>query len=97
MSEQTNPRRRTAEAPPELTPFQKLRRMAAIRAIADGTIDVPLRCGWCRSTSIIRAVEPITRERGYRCLPCGRLTTDTTVHRLRQQEIRAVIVEGIDP
>jgi hypothetical protein len=77
------------------------RSRAAAQAILNGQIDVPLRCGDCRSVSIVpdedRDAEPPAEREGIKCLQCGKRTGLKMAHKLRQQEIRMIIVAGTDP
>lgn len=82
----------------EQTPWERLRSLEAIAAIKDGRIRVPTTCGFCQSESIqhtMTELKPFVPA--YRCITCGRLTTVETAKRLRQQKLRAIIAEGIDP
>jgi hypothetical protein len=74
---------------------ERLRREQKQRAyqILRGEVRVPERCGFCRSTSITPGIAP-EAEMAV-CASCGKRTPLTMVHRLRQQEIRAVIEKGV--
>ena len=77
------------------------RSQAAAEAILRGDIEVPLRCGFCRTPSVLPDDDgevPFPQEkRGLRCLQCGRRTGLKMAHTMRQQEIRMIIAAGVDP
>jgi hypothetical protein len=82
----------------EQTPWQRLRSLEAIQALKEGRIRAPITCGFCQSTSVQHTMTELKPfEPALRCVTCGRLTTVATAKRLRQQKLRAIIVEGIDP
>lgn len=80
------------------TPWERLRSLEAIQALKEGRIRVPITCGFCQSESVQRTTTEIRPfVPALRCITCGRLTTVATAKRLRQQKLRAIIIEGIDP
>lgn len=80
------------------TPWQRLRSLEAIKALREGRITVPLTCGWCQSETIERTMTELKPFKpAFRCITCGRLTTVVRAKKLRQQKLRAIIAEGIDP
>lgn len=84
-----------------LTPVQKMRSVAALKAIKSGAIQVPVTCGWCGSTvvDLRKSQDELTQSRRemYHCSMCGKLTRVETARSIRRQKIRQIILDGIDP
>lgn len=69
---------------------QIARRQAALQAIREGRIRVPLTCGFCQSESVTQAKDDLE------CLQCGRLTELRTAHTIRRQKLAAILRDGVD-
>jgi hypothetical protein len=98
VSERTEDRIRTQALESERRRLE--RSIAAAQAIARGEIQVPLRCGHCRTPSVVEDYDRDDLAQlapRVRCLQCGRTTLVREAHKLRRQEMRMIISAGVDP
>ncbi len=70
---------------------EKAKRQERFEALTRGEVTIPLRCGFCASSSLTSDLEGGKAL----CAACGRSTDVEAAHRCRRQEIRAYIERGV--
>jgi len=84
----------------DVSPLQRARMREAALALKDGRKTIPLRCAFCRSSSVRAADDPHNYEPRLgvvlTCAACGKDTRKSTAQAERVREIKAFIKEGID-
>jgi hypothetical protein len=73
-----------------LTPAERLAALRRLQKIQKGEISVPLRCGYCRSTTLALDDDKHLAV----CGACGKRSHVDGLHRARQKEIEAIVVGG---
>jgi hypothetical protein len=77
--------------------YEKARMQAAVDALQDGRIRIPLRCAHCESESLVEGERELDGRKTLLCLSCGQRTYEKTAHDERKRKIIAFIREGLDP
>lgn len=63
-----------------------------LRNIKDGTVKIPMTCGWCLSASVVNHPDiPVALD----CLSCGKATFLTTAHEERKRRIKVYVETGL--
>lgn len=74
----------------DVTPAEKVERARRVQQLASGTVRIPLACGDCFGTNLDRG--ELRTE--VKCLSCGRVATEKTLHTIRRQRIARFIRTG---